>query len=181
MEHAACQRLHAQNPCYFFLPGARPACVTLMSWPATITVPVREAAVVFSATAIARLPLPVPPGAPTVIHVARELAPQLHDPGEATIVTVNESAVAPASCVVGLTAKLHAGSPASCGAACVTDTERPPIVTVADLDDGVSFGATVIRTTSDPVPLPGSAAAHAWFDEALQVHEGSLATSVTSS
>jgi hypothetical protein len=170
-----------RNPCYFFLPGARPACVTLMSWSATVAVPVREAAVVFSATVIARVPLPVPPEALKVIHVALELALQLHDPAEAVIVTVNEPPVAAALCVVGFTVKVHTGSPAGCGAACVTDTERSPIVTVADLDEVVSFGATVIRTTSDPVPLPGWAAAHAWFDEALQVHEGSLATSVTSS
>src|SRR5688572_28358919 len=123
-----------------FTPAAPWLIVTV--WPATVTVPVRVAAV-FAATVTLTVPLPLPLAGDTVRNVAlldavQELGLQPLGP-TVTVTDTVPPLLATGPAVVGDTVKVHT-------AACVIVSVWPAIVTVAVRATAAVFAATVTVT-----------------------------------
>jgi hypothetical protein len=121
------------------------SCVTVMVWPAIVSVPLRLAPVEFAAAVKLTLPPPVPLVGPViVIQLAFDAAVHAH-PGVVAIVADPDPPAAAIACVPGVTENAHGA------ASCDTVTVWPATVTFADRA-APPFAPTVKLTV--PLPLP---------------------------
>jgi hypothetical protein len=147
----------------------RPAWVTVIGCPATVTVPVRGLVLVLAPTETVADPLPLPDVGLTVIHDAPLDVVQPQPDGAVTVIV---EAVVPAATdsSVGEAVKVQATP------AWVTVTDRPATVTVAARAPALGLAATAIVTTPSPLPDAGLTVIHGAVVDADQPQPAEVVT-----
>ena len=147
-----------------------PACITVTVWPATVSVPVRTAPLLFTVALTDTVPFPVP-DEPDVMDNQPAFDDAVHaQPAPAVTVTGPLPPATPTITVVGATVNVH-GTPSW-----LTVNVWPAIVSVP-VRDGPVFAATVKPTGPLPVPdAPEVTTIHDAFEVAVHVQ---LAAAVT--
>ncbi len=150
--------------------AAAAACVTVYTWPAIVTVPVRGAVPALAATLSDTLPLPLPDApAVTVIHAALLSADHPHEVPAVTP-TVNVPPADPADWLAGEMLKLQ---PAP---ACVTTSACPRRPVIFPVRVPPVFARTLYATQPLPVPAPERTCSHVGESLAeVHLHPGSAA------